>query len=103
VEENRQVGLKQPEITIRGKYGDLVPRRNGADEKVGIRSLDSITATQVEEFSRGLVIAGCHFKIGKCSQVIAQFPELSFVPDSREEFLSNWSDDSDPYFLDQLD
>jgi len=36
VERNWQVGLQQGEIPIRGKYGDVAPRRNGADEKVGI-------------------------------------------------------------------
>jgi hypothetical protein len=81
VEGNRQVGLKLSEIVIRGEYGDLVPRRYGADEKVGIRTLDSIAETQVEEFSSSLVIACGYFKIGKCPQVIAQFPELRFVPD----------------------
>ena len=36
VECNWQVGLKLRKITIRGKYGDLVPLRYGADEKVGV-------------------------------------------------------------------
>jgi hypothetical protein len=73
--------LKLPEIAIRGKYGDLVPRSNGADEKVGIRTLDPIATTQVEEFSRCFVIAGSYLMIGKRPQVTAQFPELRFVPD----------------------
>jgi len=75
------VWLKLSEIAIRSEYGYLVSCRYGANEKVGIRSLYSMTTAQVEEFSRCLVIAGSHLKIGKRPQVIAQFPELCFVPD----------------------
>jgi hypothetical protein len=36
VERNGQVGLEQRKIPVRGKYGDLVSRRYGADEEAGI-------------------------------------------------------------------
>lgn len=76
MECNGQVRLKQRKISIRGKYGCLVPCCYGTDEKVGICSLDSLTATDSEKFSGSFVISGCHFKIGKCPEVIAQFQEL---------------------------
>lgn len=42
MEHNRRVRLKQREIPIRGKNGDFFIRRDGAEEKVGIRSLDAL-------------------------------------------------------------
>jgi len=45
MEHYRQVRLKQREIFIRGEYGDLVAHGHRADEKIGIRSLDSLCTT----------------------------------------------------------
>lgn len=100
---NRQVVLISLEITIRGEDGDIVSRRYGADDKVGIRALNPVAATEIEESSGGFVIAGCYLKIGKCPQMFAEFPELRLVFDSREEFLSYRSDYRDPHLVNQLD
>ncbi len=71
MEQNRQVSLKQSKIPIGRKNGHLVVRRYRANEKIGIRSLDSLAATKVEEFGGILEIAGRKFKIYEWSQVIA--------------------------------
>ena len=97
------MGLKQHKIPIRGEDGDFVARRHGADEKVGIRTLDALAATEVEEFSCSLVITGCQFQIGKGPQVVAQLPELGLAPDPAKKFLPHRSDHLDPHLPDQLD
>jgi hypothetical protein len=102
MEDNRQVGLKQRTPPIRGEYGDFVASRYGADEKVGIRSLDPLATTEIEEFSRRLVITDGQFHIGKGPQVVAQLPELGLAPDPAKEFLPYRADHLDPHLSDQL-
>jgi hypothetical protein len=97
------LGLKKRKIPIRCEDGELLPRRDGAEEKVGVRSLDLLAATEIEEFSRRLVITGGHFQIGKSPQMIAQLPELGLAPDPAEKFLPNRTDHLDSHLLDQLD
>jgi len=65
--------------------------------------LNALTATEVEEISRRLVIAGSYFKVGESPKVIAQFLKLDLVLDPREEFLTNRTDHLAPHFSDQLD
>jgi hypothetical protein len=103
MERYRQVRLKQRKIFIRGEYGNLVARSYGADEKISVWSLNSLSSTEIEEISCWFVIAGCYFKVGESPQVIAQFLKLDLVLDSGEEFLTYRADHLAPHFSDQLD
>jgi hypothetical protein len=53
-----------------------------ADEKIGIRSLNSFFATDVKELGRLLIIVTCKLKVGKRPQVIPEIIKVGFIPDA---------------------
>ncbi len=103
MERNWQMGVQHRKIPVSGKNGDIVVRRYGTDEKVGIGALDSLATAEIEEFGGTLVITSCKFKIGKCPQVIAQFLEVRLALYPGEELLAYWSDNLNAHLSYQLE
>ncbi len=102
MELDRQVLLEASEVRICRENGHLVSHGYGTDEKVGVGTLNPLSATQMIELGGGLEICGCQLKIGKWSQMIAKLRELINAFDSRKDFLPYRSNQLYPQLLDQL-
>jgi hypothetical protein len=102
MEPDRQVLLEESEIRICGEDGHLVSHCYSADEKVGVRTLNPFTATEIVELGGSLEISGCQIEIGKGTQMIAKLRELISAFDSGKDFLPHRPYQLNPQFLDQF-
>ena len=93
---------EESEVVIGGEDRNLLPFRDGTDQKIRIRSLNSSGAALVEEFRGPFVVGRRHLEIGKGTQAASKLLELRGFPNAREQLLADHSQQFGPHFPDKL-
>jgi|GEM_PF-4823961 len=70
----------------------------GTDDEISIGTLNSLAPGQIKKFSGPFKIAGEEGQIRKCGKMLFQFIELRFCFDAGKQFMTNRSDELNPYF-----
>lgn len=83
MQDNRQILPVPEEIGIGSEDGQLTSLCRGADQEIGIRTLNPMAATDVEAFGRSLIVIGCQFQVFECPQRITQTLILSLITKTR--------------------
>lgn len=90
------------EVAVGGEDREVVPDRDGTDQEVGVRALDSALSTAIVGRSGLFVVDGLDLEVRKRSQVFAELLELRLRFDTGQKLLPDRPNHDDSPFLDEL-
>ncbi len=88
---DRNVFCESREILIYCIDGQLIPRADSADKKIGVRSLYPFRAAEIEILCRHHIILGEDGKIGKTVEMLFKIIKLGFPAYAGQNLLPNRS------------
>ncbi|HVH44298.1 MAG TPA: hypothetical protein VM925_18225 [Labilithrix sp.] len=102
MDDDLEESRKSHEVLVGRENGQAAPRGDGADQEVGIRSLNAARPATIETASGLLIISTFELEVGERTQADSQLVELRGVPYAREKLLSHGPYHDHPAFSDEL-
>lgn len=90
---NGQDGLESFKILVDGENDKVMVGGHGADEKIGVRTWNSLAARQVMVAGSQLEVFRGGGKIGKSAEMLPQLLEMVFRFHSGEDLLPDSTDE----------
>ncbi|MDP8236604.1 MAG: hypothetical protein P9M08_09485, partial [Candidatus Erginobacter occultus] len=102
VQDNREVAGEEGKIPIGRIDREALANRDGANQKIGIRSLDPPGPAEIKQLSRRHVVFGAQGNIREGGQMFFQFFKLRLLSQSREQLLPDGPDNLNPVLQNQV-